>query len=83
MKKVSANADSVMVWSASEFKSAFGFETGTLMGNGFIGFMNGDGKANSQHINGATYLYGNIYAVFQGKVTGNTATRINYIVVIS
>lgn len=83
VKTVSANTDAVCVWTAAEFKSAFGKDVSNSSVGSFVGFMNGDGKANSQHFGAATYLNGNIYMVTNGMVAANTATRINYLVMIA
>ena len=74
--KTIAASDSTQVWAAATFKSTFG--TDSL--NAFVAFENGDGAAQDVHIDGATRLSGNVYAVFNKKAVAG-AIRINYLVV--
>ena len=77
VRTVPATADSVCVWTGSEFKSAFGktFKNATDS----VFFMNADGRANSVHVTGSTYINGDVYATLNRSQASNASTRLNYI----
>lgn len=83
VRTVGAGADSVRVWSSSEFSSEFGraFEAP----KDYVGFANGDAVANDVHIQGASYVNtdAGVYAVFNKSRPANASVRLNYLVVLA
>lgn len=83
VRTVGAGADSVRVWSSSEFSSEFGraFEAP----KDYVGFANGDAVANDVHIQGASYVStdAGVYAVFNKSRPANASVRLNYLVVLA
>lgn len=78
---VGAGADSVMVWSRNYFANKFGKNFNSSDGDVVV-FMNGDGIANSAHVDGSTYVGGDIYAVLDRSSSANANLRVNYIVAL-
>ncbi len=76
---VLAASDSVKVWSGSSFKEKFGRDFDAGGGDGAV-FMNGDGKANSVHVDGSTYDSGDLYAILSSASGASASLRLNYLV---
>lgn len=83
VRTVGAGADSVRVWSSSEFSSEFGRAFSAT--KDYIGFANGDAVANDVHIQGSSYMStdAGIYAVFNKSRPADASIRINYLVVLA
>lgn len=79
-RNIIANEDSVVVWSgdafASEFGRRFSPETDSVV------FMNGDGKANDRHVDGSTFLNGDIFATLSSRASVPSRIRLNYILAL-
>ena len=75
------SANSIPVWTKSQFKSAFGREFNNARDAAL--FMNGDATANDAHIDGSAYTGdGTVYATLGNNVTASKAIRINYVVLL-
>lgn len=77
---VPATANSVRVWTVSEFKSSFGRDFSPT--SDVVVFMNGDGNANDVHVDGSQYYSGDIYANLNKTRTAAADIRLNYIVAL-
>lgn len=65
-------------WVREQFKKRFNIESGTDTSRYTVVVNNGDGNANSVHIEGATCKTDAWYAVFDRTFSNNVRTRINY-----
>lgn len=73
---IPSNDSSHRIWTMDQFAEKYG---AYVAGRTFVAFMNGDGVANSVHVDGCTVMNDGVYAVFD-RVTSN-AIRINTLVV--
>ena len=78
---IPATADSVGVWTDSQFKSLFGRSFSTLSDT--VVFMNGDAFANDVHVEGSQYYKGTIFANMNKTNNKLMTVRLNYIVVLN
>ena len=83
VRTVGAGADSVVVFTDAEFKSLFGRSI-NISGGDFVGFFNGDARANDVHVDGSSYLSTDksVYAVLNKNRTYALDIRLNYVVVL-
>lgn len=75
---VGTNKTSVVVFTQDELNTMFGTTDSSNL-NTVCFFANGDGDAQSAHVDGATWVNSSWYAVFNTSVTGSI--RINYIAI--
>ncbi|MFR3998457.1 MAG: hypothetical protein ACLTZW_05850 [Paratractidigestivibacter faecalis] len=80
VRTVPATADSVRVWTGSEFKSSFGRDFSAS--SDVVVFMNGDAFANDVHVDGSQHYQGNIYANLNKTRASGASIRLNYIVAL-
>ena len=80
VRTVPATADSVRVWTGSEFKSSFGRDFSAS--SDVVVFMNGDAFANDVHVDGSQHCQGNIYANLNKTRASGASIRLNYIVAL-
>ena len=83
VRTVVAGADSVVVFTDAEFNSLFGRSI-NISGGDFVGFFNGDARANDVHVDGSSYFWTDksVYAVLNMSRTYALNIRINYVVVL-
>ncbi len=77
---VGTGENAARLWTQAEFAAAFGRAFDPA--RDFVGFMNADGAASGAHIQGPTYLSGELWMVQDITVGGPTATRVNYLVAL-
>lgn len=80
VRTVPATADSVRVWTGSEFKSSFGEDFSAS--SDVVVFMNGDAYANDVHVDGSQHYHGDIYANLNKTRASAATIRLNYIVAL-
>ncbi|WP_417571945.1 hypothetical protein [Paratractidigestivibacter faecalis] len=83
VRTVGAGTDSVVVFTDAKFKSLFGRSI-NINGGDFVGFFNGDARANDVHVEGSSYLSTDksVYAVLNKTRTYALDIRLNYVVVL-
>lgn len=83
VRTVGAGADSVRVFTDTQFKDLFGRSISTSEGD-FVGFLNGDAVANDAHVEGSSYVSSDksVYAVLNKSRSPNMNIRLNYLVVL-
>lgn len=81
VRVVPATADSVRVWTGSEFKSSFGKDFSAT--SDVVVFMNADATANDVHVEGSQYYRGDIYANVNKTRSADASVRLGYIVALA
>ena len=83
VRTAGAGVDSVVVFNDANFKSLFGRSI-NINGGDFVGFFNGDARANDAHVDGSSYSSydKSVYAVLNKTRTYAMDIRLNYVVVL-